>query len=142
MASGSPEMQTLKTGVAEVDVEHQLQVQLVDALRGAVAGGREPAVLAELLQQLQDVSSVHFGSEELLMRLHAWERYEMHVEEHRRLLEELEALKARFAEGGGASLAVPLDQLQAWLAGHIRGADRTFAEYVAGGGLARPAPAR
>jgi hemerythrin len=30
---------------------------------------------------------------------------------------------------------VLLDQLQAWLTGHIRGADRAFADYLARGGL-------
>jgi methyl-accepting chemotaxis protein/hemerythrin len=135
MASSSSAAPRLETGLAEVDVEHQLQVQLLEALRGAVAGGRDRAVLSSLLQQLEDVSNVHFLSEELLMRLHAWERYEPHTEEHRRLLEELGGLRTRFERGGDEPLGVLLDQLQAWLTGHIRGADRAFADYLARGGL-------
>jgi hemerythrin len=121
----------MSVGVAEVDVEHQLQARLVEALRDAVAGGRDRAVLGELLQRIEDTSNVHFMSEELLMRLHAWERYEPHTEEHRRLLEELRALRSLFERGGDAELGAAVEKLQAWLSSHIRGMDRTFAEHVA-----------
>lgn len=128
--------QGLETGVVELDVEHQLQVRLLEALRAAVAAGRPRAEQQALLQQLADASDVHFMSEELLMRLHAWERYEQHTEEHRRLLEELAALRAVFDAGGAEAAAVAVEALQRWLAGHVRGMDRAFAEYVARGGLA------
>jgi hemerythrin-like metal-binding protein len=125
----------LGTGVAEVDVEHQLQVKLMESLQGAVATGAPRTVVGELLQQLEDASNVHFGSEELLMRLHSWERYEQHVEEHRILLEELRSLTGLFEHGSGADLAAGVGRLQGWLSSHIRGMDRAFTEYVTKGGL-------
>jgi len=131
--------QGLETGVAELDVEHQLQVRLLEALRAAVAAGRPRAEQQALLQQLADASNVHFMSEELLMRLHAWERYDQHTEEHRRLLEELAGLRAVFDAGGAEAAAVAVEALQRWLAGHVRGMDRAFADYVARGGLAAAA---
>lgn len=139
MERGGGSARELETGLPEMDVEHQLQLRLVEALRQAVATGRERAELAALLQQLEDASSVHFMSEELLMRLHAWERYEQHSQEHGRLLEELAALRARF-EGPEVDLQAPLDQLQAWLEAHVRGMDRAFADHVRRGAPA-PAPA-
>lgn len=140
MKHGSGELRNLKTGLAEVDVEHQLQVQLVEALRRSVAGGQDRAALSRLLQQLQDTSNVHFMGEELLMRFHSWERYEQHTEEHRRLLEELQSLRVLFERGGDDALQLGLEQLQTWLASHIRGMDSAFADYVKRGGLAAPAP--
>ncbi|HET9553769.1 MAG TPA: hemerythrin family protein [Anaeromyxobacteraceae bacterium] len=125
----------LETGLGEVDQEHQLQVRLVEALREAIEAGRDRAVVDELLQRLEDTSNVHFMSEELLMRLHAWERYEPHTEEHRQLMEELRGLRRRFERGADAELALAVGQLQAWLAGHVRGMDRSFARYVSRGGL-------
>lgn len=125
----------LETGVAEVDLEHQLQVRLVEALREAIDAGRDRAVVDELLQRLEDTSNVHFMSEELLMRLHAWERYEPHTEEHRLLMEELRGLRRRFERGTGVELSLAVGQLQSWLAGHVRGMDRSFARYVSRGGL-------
>lgn len=134
MESGG-ELQGLRSGVPELDVEHQLQVRLVEALRRSLAAGQPRAQQLELLQQLEDASNVHFMSEELLMRLHAWERYEQHTEEHRRLLEDLRSLRGLFERGGEDGVSVALEQLQAWLAGHVRGMDRAFAEYVVRGGL-------
>lgn len=127
--------QDLTTGAAEMDGEHRLQVQLVEALEAAVAAGRDRAVLDELLGRLEETSNVHFMGEELLMRFHAWERYDQHTEEHRQLLEELRALRARFGAGDRAALEVDLGRLRQWLAGHVRGMDRAFAAYVARGGL-------
>jgi hemerythrin-like metal-binding protein len=136
MERGAGGLVGLGTGVPELDVEHQLQVRLVEALRRSVAAGQPRAAQGELLQQLEDASNVHFMSEELLMRLHAWERYEAHTEEHRKLLEELRSLRVLFERGGARAVDVALDQLQAWLAGHVRGMDRAFADYVKQGGLA------
>lgn len=136
MERGAGAMQGLRTGVKELDVEHQLQVRLVEALRRSVAAGQDRGLQRELLQQLADTSNVHFMSEELLMRFHSWERYEQHTEEHRRLLEELEVLRVLFDRGGDDAVQVALEQLQAWLADHVRGMDRAFADHVARGGLA------
>ena len=132
----------LRTGVPELDVEHQLQVRLVETLRRSVAAGQPRQVQQELLQELEDASNGHFMSEEPLMRLHAWERYEQHTEEHRRLLEDLGSLRGLFAGGGADAVEVALEQLQTWLASHVRGMDRAFAEYVARGGLGAPPPTR
>jgi hemerythrin len=136
MERGAGGLQGLGTGVPELDVEHQLQVRLLEALRHSVAAGQDRAVQGELLQQLEDASNVHFMSEELMMRLHAWERYEQHTDEHRRLLEELKTVRLLFERGGPDAVDVALDQLQAWLGNHVRGMDRAFADYVARGGLA------
>lgn len=138
MDRGADGTSGLSLGLPELDVEHQLQVRLVESLRRSVAAGQGRAVQGELLQRLEDASNVHFMSEELLMRLHAWERYEQHTEEHRRLLEELKGLRVLFERGGPDAVGVALDQLQTWLGSHVRGMDRAFADYVARGGLAAP----
>jgi hemerythrin-like metal-binding protein len=132
----------LTLGLAEVDVEHQLQLRLVQGVRAALVNHMNRETISALLGRLQDATVVHFASEELLMRFHAWEGYSEHVEAHRRLLEELGALGLAFEQGHGDDLTASLDQLQAWLIGHVRGPDRAFAQYVARGGLATPPSAR
>jgi hemerythrin-like metal-binding protein len=128
----------LSLGLAEVDVEHQLQLRLVQGVRAALANHMNQETVSTLLQRLQDATEVHFASEEVLMRFHAWEGYSAHVEEHRKLLEELAALRRAFEERQGQDLTGPLDELQAWLTRHVRGPDRAFAQYVGRGGLAAP----
>jgi len=130
----------LGTGVADVDVEHQLQVRLMEALQAAIAAGAPRGTVGEILQQLEDTSNVHFMSEELLMRLHSWENYQQHTEEHRLLLEELHSMRGLFEHGAGVDLAAGAGRLENWLASHVRGMDRAFAQYVARGGLGSRSP--
>jgi hemerythrin len=131
MVTGTAARPELDTGVAEVDVEHQLQVQLIEAVKGAVSARRDRATVSALLEQLQDASSIHFMSEELMMRLHAWPRYQAHVEAHGRLLEDLATLRRDLETGLAVEHVVALDQLQSWLTDHIRVMDRAFAREVA-----------
>jgi hemerythrin-like metal-binding protein len=136
VAQGSAWEAEKALGIAGVDAEHQLQFRLVAVLRQAIEQGRDRAVLDELLTRIQETSSVHFMSEELLMRLHSHEQYEAHVEEHRRLLEQLSAMRAGL-EAGEADLGKAAERVEAWLDGHIRGMDRRFLETM--GSLPRPA---
>jgi hemerythrin len=126
----------LRLGVEDVDREHGLQVRLVEALQEALVAGADRATTAEILQRLDDCSDVHFMGEELLMRLHSYPRYHLHVEEHRRLLGTLRELRARF-EGGQAPTLDTVEELRRWLAGHVRGLDRDVAEWVSGGEAAQ-----
>jgi hemerythrin-like metal-binding protein len=81
----------------------------------------------ELLQRLCACSDVHFASEELLMRLHRYPRYGMHVEEHRRLLDQLGAL------GAGGDPRALVRVVETWIEEHVRGMDRDFVEHVTAG---------
>jgi hemerythrin-like metal-binding protein len=115
-------------GVESMDREHQLQTRLVATLRDAVETGRERTVIAELLRRLEDTSKVHFLSEELLMRLDAYEHYGAHVDEHRKLLDQLATLCARYESDPGLDLRDSLGWIEEWLNAHIKGLDRRFTE--------------
>jgi hemerythrin len=117
----------LRLGHEPLDGEHGVQLQLLDALEGALRCAGGPAGAAELVDRLLVFSDMHFGSEELLMRLHSYPRYGEHVEEHRGLLEQLREIAARVRDGEDAH-ALALD-LRRWLGGHIATHDRAFAEH-------------
>jgi hemerythrin-like metal-binding protein len=121
----------LSVGHAVVDGEHGVQVQLVEALQAALTSGGDRAHAEEILDRLLVFSDMHFGSEELLMRLHSYPRYGLHVDEHRRLLEGLRALHARIGKDPGPAELV--EDLRRWLVGHIAGMDRDFAGFAATG---------
>lgn len=121
----------LQLGYDGLDREHGLQLHLLETLEGAVEAGGDRAAQEAILQQLLDYSDVHFGSEELLMRLHSYPRYGVHVEEHRRLLDQLLDFRSRDLRTSDG-LALVRD-VRAWLRGHIQGMDRDFAEHVTGG---------
>jgi hemerythrin-like metal-binding protein len=138
MATSDAGGRDLTVGHDIVDGEHGMQVQLVEALQSALADGGSRTQAEEILDRLLVFTDMHFGSEELLMRLHSYPRYGQHVDEHRRLLESLREIHARIARGHQAAELV--DDLRGWLVGHISGMDRDFAAHAAGDAARRPGP--
>jgi hemerythrin-like metal-binding protein len=120
--------QEQQLGVATIDSEHALQARLVAVLREAVESGRDHAVVAEILRRVEDTSNVHFMSEELLMRLDAYDHYGLHVEEHRKLLHQLAQVRNRFEADPAYDLKPSLAFIEDWLNNHIKGMDRRFAD--------------
>jgi len=132
----APWSDELKLGIEAVDGEHRLQIALLDAFQASLSSGGDRAVTAEILARLDDYTNVHFMGEELMMRLHSYPGYGMHVEEHRKLVEQLRSLRGRHEARADAEAIGVLDELRRWLAGHIQTADRGFARFVANGGAA------
>jgi hemerythrin len=125
-------------GIAAIVTEHTLQGRLVAVLRDAVEGGRDAAVVGEILRRVEDTSNVHFMSEELLMRLDAYDQYGAHVEQHRVLLAELAEVRARYEADPATDLRPTIGWIETWLADHIQGPDRRFLEAVARNKSATP----
>ena len=67
--------QDIGVGFDQIDGEHRVQLGLLSAVRNAVAEGRGETEVNEILEQLVDYTKVHFMSEELLMRLHAYPQH-------------------------------------------------------------------
>jgi hemerythrin len=130
--------QEQQLGVATIDSEHALQARLVAVLREAVETGRDHAVIAEILRRVEDTSNVHFMSEELLMRLDAYDQYGQHVEEHRKLLDQLAELRSRFEADPSTDLKPSISFIESWLGNHIKGMDRRFTESLKRGRSAPP----
>ena len=86
--------------------------------------GLSPADLFdEILDPLIDYTKVHFSSEQLLMRLYQYPRYQEHVEC-------LENLRRVYLVGSTAVARVAADQLSDWIFAHIRGAGRALGHFL------------
>ncbi len=115
-----------------MDHEHHLQIALVTGFVDAVEQ-RRPAVARRLAEQLVRHSTVHFGSEELLMEASGYPARDAHAAEHGALLARMRELEAAHdGEDGDGALAAALE-LRAALAAHVDRADRGLAEFVRGG---------
>lgn len=135
---------SLTTGVPTLDGEHDLQVQLLRALMREVANGDFGAA-ADLLDRLEEYTSAHFASEELLMRLHSYPSYRGHMQQHEQHVEELQRLRAAL-EAEASDTAKVADSMQRWLLVHIQTADQALAGYMRehgreAPGLGAPVPA-
>jgi hemerythrin len=122
----------IELGSEEVEHGHRLQLDLFGALEQALADGAAASASAEILDRLVAYCDVHFGGEELLMRLESYPRYEVHVEEHRRAMEALEDLRAR--HGRGEDTLERVRELQRAVVRHVEAMDRDFLQRVGRGG--------
>src|SRR6266536_327093 len=120
----------LSFGIASMDREHSGQLSLLNDLKTAVRSGADDELVYALLNQLVEHTNLHFLSEQLAMRLHAYEAYESHFLEHQRLLVEVQNLKHSLATGTAMEKHSLIEALRSWLVVHIQTADKTLAEYL------------
>ena len=120
----------LTFGVPSMDREHSGQLSLLNDLKAAVRSGADDGVVYALLNELVEHTNLHFLSEQLLMRLHAYETYESHFLEHERLLAEVQNLRSNLATGTAADKHSLIEALRSWLLIHIQTADKALADYL------------
>lgn len=129
------EITELSVGVASMDQEHGRQLSLLNDLKAAVRGGADDNLVYPLLQELVEQTNLHFLSEQLDMKLHAYEAYEAHLHEHQRLLLEVQNLKHCLATGTTADKDTLIEALRIWLVVHIQTADKALGEYLSQRGV-------
>jgi hemerythrin len=115
---------------AVMDREHAGQLSLFNDLKAAVRSGAPDSLVYALLNELVEHTNLHFLSEQLAMKLHAYEAYESHLLEHERLLLEVQNLEHSLATGTAADKQSLIEALRSWLVVHIQTADKTLAEYL------------
>ncbi len=113
-----------------IDGEHQLQIDLVNALEDALEKGRSREESEDILRQLDEFTNMHFMSEELMMRFHSYPETHAHTDEHRELLEHLRTLRDRFARDDVPLTLETIRSLRRWLTSHIRSMDRKLAQHI------------
>jgi hemerythrin len=116
--------------VASMDQEHAAQLGMLNDLKAAVRGGVPDKLVYALLDELFEKSNLHFLSEQLAMKLHAYEPYESHFLEHQRLLNEVKNLKRGLAEGTTSDKQSLIEAFHRWLIVHIQTSDKALAEYL------------
>jgi hemerythrin len=123
--------ESLGTGVDSMDAEHQLQASLIHTLGELLRHGSDASLASRTLAQLADFTSVHFLSEELMMRLHGFPQHGDHEAEHRQLATQVEEIQRRVQAGESTSALTVIDDLQRWLTSHIKSMDQAFARWCA-----------
>lgn len=123
-------------GLADVEAEHAMQYKLL-AEAERLLGGGELDSARSLVSQLCDYSEVHFGSEQVLMRLYSYPGYEPHLREHGELLAALRQMASQIGVEGSA---VTPGTIRRWLSAHVQHADEAFLQFVRGERLASNAP--
>ena len=120
----------LSFGVASMDREHAGQLSMLNDLKAAVRGGADDSLVYALLDELVEHTNLHFLSEQLAMKLHAYEASESHLLEHERLLDEVQHLRRGLETGTATDKHGLIEALRSWLVIHIQTADKALAEYL------------
>src|SRR6266498_776293 len=116
--------------IASMDREHAGQLRMLNDLKAAVRGGVPDTFVYTLLNELVEHTNLHFLSEQLSMKLHAYESYESHFLEHELLLVEVQNLKRSLATETAMDKQGLIEALRSWLVVHIQTADKALAEYL------------
>jgi hemerythrin len=116
-------------GLPEIEREHELQVALVDAFE-KVAGANERSKAGKILEEMAELSEMHFLAEELVMRLHQYPAFQEHAAEHARLMREMKELLRQNAAGTLDITLELADRLRRTLTTHLRETDRALATFM------------
>ncbi|WP_146002686.1 bacteriohemerythrin [Telmatospirillum siberiense] len=120
-----------KTNHTEMDAEHKVQIGLIQALEQSLQQGRGRSDISSILNQLVEYTNIHFMSEQLLMRLHAYPDIGGHEMEHDHLIEQLRKVEDGFVAGDSEMTASEITMLKRLVVDHIKTHDQTFAKYLA-----------
>src|SRR5262245_2790372 len=113
-----------------VDQEHNAQLILLDALETAIRDDHEHADLYAAFQRLVEHTNLHFLSEQLSMREHAYDAYQTHVEEHERLMTEIRDIQADLENAKKTKPRGLIAALRRWLVVHMETMDQALEEYL------------
>ena len=118
----------LAVGVKEIDEQHKKLIDLVNQLNEAMSAGKGKEALSPVLAELVRYTVYHFGTEERLMGQYHYEMSAEHKAEHKKLVEDVGAFKAKF-DSGNAMISVGLMTfLRDWLSKHIMQTDKKFGQ--------------
>ncbi len=114
-------------GVAALDHDHKILVDLINQLHSAYAAGKGAEELEVVFEVLMEYTVHHFEREETLMRTHGFPGLAPHVEEHRKLRAQVVTYHQQYQERheGGFFLEL-LAFLDNWLVLHILDTDMAF----------------
>lgn len=115
----------------EIDAQHQELFAIINELWTCVIDSGTQEKLAELLDRLDDYVHTHFAEEEQLLRDNDYPqvRLDEHMRQHQDFAAKIDWARGRILNDPTSALQL-LTFLREWLAGHISGSDRKYAEFL------------
>lgn len=110
-------------GNAAVDQEHELLIAQINQLYEQLNQPMDTVAIETMLSDIQTDISTHFALEELLMQEAGFPEYEMHKQDHERLLDQIHDLMFHFSEDPESGKELLINRLSDWFSNHFRGFD-------------------
>ena len=124
--------ETLVTGNEMIDGQHKELIDKINMLLDSCEVGNDKLTAIKTLDYLADYTDFHFGEEEKLQESISYPGIEQHKKEHEKLRRVVEELHEMLEEQEGpteAFVAQVQENVINWLYNHIKGFDRSVAEY-------------
>ncbi len=125
----------LSVGIAEIDAQHQILVDLLNEIHEAIREGTTVEVTKGIIDRLDQYTRIHFAVEECLMRILDYPDYERHKQEHDKLLTQLTELHIKLEKGKGAIGFELAFFLKGWITQHILEGDQRYAAHFLSRGI-------
>ena len=115
-------------GVARLDADHRLLMEMINQLCEAWQAGKDGLVLAKLFEALQVYADVHFTREEAVLEALGYDGLEAQRRAHAGLRAAVLAFRDRHLNAAQpeALTSETAQFLRAWLLDHILGEDRKY----------------
>ncbi len=112
--------------IKTIDDQHKVLVDILNCLFVAVGKREGDKAIAGILEALMGYTQKHFTLEENLMRQAKYPELESHMEEHRKLIKELDILTKKYMLEDKPIYFEMLKFLKTWLRAHIQGVDKKY----------------
>ncbi len=112
--------------IKAIDEQHRELVNILNRLFVAVSRREGDKVIAGILDALMNYTQTHFALEERLMRQAKYKDIEPHIEEHRKLMAQLDQLCKKHLLEEKPIYFEMLSFLKTWLKEHIQGVDTKY----------------
>ena len=125
----------LSVGVAEIDLQHQRLVEMINKLDDAMQQGKGKDVLGEIINGLIEYSKTHFRTEEEYFDRFGYPYAFSHKKEHAEFTRKVAEFKEAFdAETLALSIGL-MHFLSNWLKNHIKDSDKKYGLFFNENGL-------
>lgn len=118
-----------RTGIEEIDRDHEGLINLINDLYEAMQDGSGGALLLPIFSALKRYTEDHFLREEHYMVECGAPNQSTHILEHKRMTEKLADLESRHRKGEAAISLQTLTFLRDWLKNHICIVDQAMAKH-------------
>ncbi len=121
----------MSVGNDYMDADHKELLEFLNDLHDMMSGIPDPESIIRLLDRLVTFAEYHFQTEEKLLRLCRYPRFEDHKKQHQDLMEQLlEIRSAYIKEPTKGRLVEAFDFLSNWLMRHILREDMAYKPFI------------
>lgn len=122
--------ENLKTGISQIDEQHEHLIGLINNLHDAMKRSDGSKILGETFEKLKAYTEYHFEFEETLFREFHYPDMENHIKEHNNLRLKVNIMREGFIMQNFESTSAALDFLKTWLFNHIMKTDMKYRDFL------------